>query len=927
MKSLLLTVFASLFSSMLIAQVLDVSPAFPTVNDVVTITYDATQGNGTLVGQSQIYAHAGLITSASTSPSNWQYVQGNWGTVDPQVAMTNIGNNKHTITIDIDQFYGYPIATTTVLKLAFVFRTANGSIVGRNADGSDIFYDVYPVNAGLLGQFFHPNNGSIFNLNDQITINAEANTNAWLQLRQDGVVLSTLSNATTLDYNLTASSAGTHLLEFEVNDGTSTIIDSVFFTVNPVVNIANPPISGLVKGVNYINDTTVILQLYAPQKEHIYVIGDFNNWTPTAADHMNLSTNNATWWLEISGLTAGQKYGYQYFIDGEMKLADPLSHLILDPNNDGNINALTNPNPLPYPTGQTTGFVSVFQPGATPYNWQNTTFQGPAKKDLVIYELLVRDFVAKHNYQTLIDTLDYLDKLGINAIELMPPGEFENNESWGYNPSFHKALDKYYGTPEKFKEFVDSCHNRGIAVIVDMVLNHAFGQNPMVNMYWDAVNNRPAANNPWFNAICPHEPYCWGYDFDHTRMATQMYIDQVNKYWLEEYHVDGFRFDYTKGFANNAAGYNLERINLLKRMADKIWEVKSNAYVILEHWCDNSEEIQLANYGMMLWGNVTQGYQEAGMGYTSTSNISSGIYSNRTWTVPHLVSYMESHDEERMMFKNLTYGNQTNPNHNAKNLYVALGRMQTAAVIFLTQPGPRMIWQFGELGYDISIDNPCRVCNKPILWNYYTQARRRQLYDVYSATLKLRNDYETFRSLNFTYNLSGAVKKMKLNHASMNGVVITNFDVNNQIGSPNFHHSGWWYEYFSGDSLNVTDVNMNFSLQPGEYRIYTDVRLELPSITEAPASIDELMNSDFQLTVFPNPTSDVLHLKFQAVDFSPIELLVLDQAGKVVYTQKGFSNFGDNMLDIDVKDWPSGAYHSIIQLGKYTANEAFIIQH
>lgn len=927
MKSIFITVLTSFCSSMLIAQVLDVSPAFPNVNDVVTITYDATQGNGTLVGQSQIYAHAGLITSASTSPSNWQYVQGNWGTVDPQVAMTNIGNNKHTITIDIDQFYGYPVASTTVLKLAFVFRNASGNIVGRNADGSDIFYDVYPVNAGLLGQFFHPNNGSIFNLNDQIDIAAEANTPSVLNLKLDGSTLSTLSNATTLDYTLNASNPGTHLLEFEVNDGANTVIDSIYFTVNPTVNIINPSITGLVNGVNYINDTTVILQLYAPQKEHIYVIGDFNNWTPTASYHMNLSTNNATWWIEINGLVAGQKYGYQYFIDGEMKLADPLSSIILDPNNDGNINALTNPNPHPYPTGQTTGFVSIFQPGATPYSWQNTTFQGPAKKDLVIYELLVRDFVAKHNYQTLIDTLDYLDKLGINAIELMPPGEFENNESWGYNPSFHKALDKYYGTPEKFKEFVDSCHNRGIAVIVDMVLNHAFGQNPMVNMYWDAVNNRPAANNPWFNAICPHEPYCWGYDFDHTRMATQSYIDQVNKYWLDEYHVDGFRFDYTKGFANNAASYNLERINLLKRMADQIWDVKSNAYVILEHWCDNSEEIQLANYGMMLWGNVTHAYQEAGMGYTSTSNISAGIYTNRTWTVPHLVSYMESHDEERMMYKNITFGNQTNPNHNAKNLYVALGRMQTAAVIFLTQPGPRMIWQFGELGYDISIDNPCRVCNKPILWNYYTQARRRQLYDVYSATLKLRNEYETFRSLNFNYNLSGSVKKMKMTHPSMNGVVITNFDVNNQTGTPNFHHNGWWYEYFSGDSLNVTDVNMNFSLQPGEYRIYTDVRLEQPIITDAPVSIEELLNSAFELVVYPNPSSDYINLKFQALDFSPVEIVVLDQTGKEIYTHKGFSNFGENQFEINVGDWPNGSYHSIIRLGKLVANEAFVIQH
>ena len=927
MKKIFLTVFASAFSSMLIAQVLDVSPAFPTVNDVVIITYDATQGNAALIGQSQIYAHAGLITSTSTSPSNWQYVQGTWGTADPEVAMTNIGNNKHTLTIDIDQFYGYPLATTTVLKLAFVFRTANGSIVGRAADGGDIFYDVYPVNAGLLGQFFHPNNGSIYNLNDQITVNAEANTPSLLNLKEDGNLVTSVSNATTLNYSLTATTSGTHLLEFEVNNGTTTIIDSVYYTVNPPVNVVNPTIAGLMNGVNYINDTTVIFQLYAPEKQHIYVIGGFNNWTPSAAYHMNLSTDNATWWLEISGLTAGQKYGYQYFIDGAMKFADPLSSLVLDPNNDGSINAATNPNPLHYPTGQTTGFVSVFQPGATPYNWQNTSFQAPAKKDLVIYELLVRDFVAKHNYQTLIDTLAYLDALGINAIELMPPGEFENNESWGYNPSFHKALDKYYGTPEKFKEFIDSCHNRGISVIVDMVLNHAFGQNPMVKMYWDAANNRPAANNPWFNAICPHEPYCWGYDFDHTRLATQNYMDQVNKYWLDEYHVDGFRFDYTKGFANTAASFSQQRIDLLKRMADEIWNVKSDAYIILEHWCDNSEEIQLANYGMMLWGNLTYGYGEATMGYTSTSNISSGIYSSRSWTVPHLVSYMESHDEERLMFKNLTYGNITNPLHNAKNSYVALGRMQTAAVIFLTQPGPRMIWQFGELGYDISIETPCRVCNKPILWNYFTQARRRQLYDVYAATLKLRNDFETFRSLNFNYSLSGAVKKMKLTDPSMNGVVITNFDVISQTGTPNFHHTGWWYEYFTGDSLDVTDVNMNFSLQPGEYRIYTDVRLEKPIITDAPVSIEEVMVSQFELNVFPNPSAEILHFQFESTDVKAIELQIINEQGQIVFTKKGTANPGLNDLPINVSEWANGSYHSLIRLGKDFANEAFIIQH
>ncbi|NBU47679.1 MAG: hypothetical protein EBS34_09625 [Flavobacteriales bacterium] len=488
-------------------------------------------------------------------------------------------------------------------------------------------------------------------MGESLSVNGQSSQSCTLSLFEDGQLLATSANANTLNYNLTATTQGTHLLKLTASNGSEIFEDSAYYTVNPSITLQDPP-SGTKNGINYINDSTVVLRLFAPEKEHVYVIGDFNQWVPSANYYMNLSLDSTTWWLTIGGLTPGQRYGYQYLIDGNLKLADPLSSLILDKNNDAAIGALTNPNPHPYPIGLTTGFVTVMHPGATAYTWQNTNFTAPENKDLLIYEVLVRDFVQKRNYQTLIDTLDYLDKLGINAIELMPPGEFENNESWGYNPSFHMALDKYYGTPQKFKEFVDSCHGRGIAVIVDMVLNHAFGQNPMVNMYWDAVNNRPAANNPWFNAICPHEPYCWGYDFDHTRQATKDYIDRVTSFWLEEYNIDGFRFDYTKGFINNGNGFSTDRINILKRMADTIWSVKPNAYVILEHWCDNAEEKQLAEYGMMLWGNLTYSYNEATMGYTSTSNISNGIYTARTWTVPHLVTYMESHDEERCGSRN-----------------------------------------------------------------------------------------------------------------------------------------------------------------------------------------------------------------------------------------------------------------------------------
>lgn len=905
------------------SQILEVTPAFPTVNDVVTIIYDATEGNGALVGTSQVYCHTGLITSASTSPTNWLYVQGNWGQVDPSVAMTNLGNNKHSITIDIDAFYGFP-GGTNVLKLAFVFRNATGTIVGRETDGSDIYYDMYPINGGLQAAIFNPTNIQVIDLNQSFNFNAQANQSSTLTLKEDGVLLNSIPNSTVLNYVVTATNPGTHLLLFEADNGTTIAKDSIYYTVNPNLNIFDPPI-GVENGVNILNDSTVLLQLYAPEKEHVYVVGDFNNWMPTGNYHMNCSLDSSRWWLVINDLIPGQSYGYQFFIAGQGNYADPMSTLILDPNNDGFIGSTTYPNMHPYPTGLTNGFVSVFNTTPPNYDWQNTSFTSPAKKDLVIYELLIRDFVAARNYQTLIDTIAYLDKMGINAIELMPNLEFEGNQSWGYNCALHMALDKYYGTAEKFKEFVDTCHGRGIAVIVDMVLNHAFGSNPMVNMYWDAPNSRPAANNPWFNAVCPHQPYCWGYDFNHSTDATKEYVKQVNRYWLQEYNIDGFRFDFTRGFLNASANFSNERIVTLKTMADSIWTIKPSTYVILEHWCDNNEEEQLADYGCMLWGNLTYGYQNAAKGFVVNSGLINGIYTNRTWTVPHLITYMESHDEERLMFESITNGNSNNPAHNAKDPYTALGRMQALAVIFLTQPGPRMIWQFGELGYDISIDNPCRTCNKPILWNYLLQGRRRQLLDVYSATLKLRNDYETFRSLDFQASLGSGVKRMIMNDPSMNGISIVNVDVYAQTAIPSFQHTGWWYEYFTGDSLQVSNVNASFVMQPGEYRIYTDVKLDVPYITSV-ASISELENPAFEFEVSPVPFNDEFNLSFQSMDFSKFEIELYDEQGRLQSQKRGFANAGENKIHWNELNLSKGSYLVILKLGVNYSSKIIVKQ-
>ena len=897
-----------------ITQIIQISPAFPTVNDVVTIHYNASQGNGGLVGVTPVYTHTGIVTQSGL-PSSWSYVQGNWGQADTNVLMTDLGNNIHEIVIDIDQYYGFPNGTN-VAKLAFVFRNSDGSLEGKTATMGDIFYPIYPINGGFQAAIFKPYSDLLVNLNDTISISGQSNSNATLQLFDNGVLVADTTNTTVIEKDIIINSSGDHQIILVADDGSTILRDTVNYVVIPALNLVDPP-NGLVDGINYINDSTVTLKFYAPEKTTVNLIGDHNNWMVNSSSFMSLSTDSSYWWKTISGLNPAEKYTYQYLIDGVIKIADPLSPLILDPNNDANIGSFNYPNPIPYPSNYTNGFVTVMEPGKTAYNWTNNNFTPPDNKDLIIYELLVRDFVSTHSYQTLIDTLDYLAELGVNAIELMPPGEFENNESWGYNPSFHMALDKYYGTPEHFKAFIDSCHGRGIAVINDIVFNQAFGQSPMVNLYWDGLNNRPAANNPWFNEVCPHPPYCWGYDFDHSSDATKNFMDRVNHYWLDEYHIDGFRFDFTKGFSNNSNNYDNDRINLLKRMADTIWSKHPDAYVILEHWADNNEEKILANYGMMLWGNVTHGYQESAMGYPTNSNLSWGVYKYRLWNEPHLISYMESHDEERIMYKNITYGNTTGQ-QNAKNLLNGLKRTEGLAALMLTTPGPKMIWQFGELGYDISIDYICRTCNKPILWNYFTENSRKRLYDVYKASIELRKSHPVFTGDDFTYSLNGAVKSLKLNDPSMDAVVIVNIDVNPQDKTIDFQHNGWWYEYFSGDSIQINGTSI-ISLDPGDYKVFTDLKLDKPEILNT-LGFNEYEIANWDVNIFPNPSRDFLNITINGSKSKDIKYTILNSLGKIIYQQTG--TFKRHQINIE--NLSTGNYFLIVEQDNYLTSKEFV---
>lgn len=602
-----------------------------------------------------------------------------------------------------------------------------------------------------------------------------------------------------------------------------------------------PPPAGAIEipanakdGVTYIKGgTSAILNLYAPDKKTVSVIGDFNNWQADAKYAMQKTPDGKRWWLQIDNLEPNQEYGYQYLIDGDLKVADPYTEKILDPNNDSYISSAVYQDLKPYPTGKTTGIVSVMQGNSTAYSWTTTNFTRPEKKKLVIYELHLRDFIAAHDYKTLKDTLNYLSRLGINAIELMPVNEFEGNLSWGYNPSFYFAADKYYGTKNGLKAFIDECHSRKIAVILDMVLNHSFGQSPMVQMYFDKTTSKPTSNSPWFNAT-PTHPYNVGYDFNHERAETKYFSKKVMEFWMKEYKIDGFRFDLSKGFTqknsgtsdgavNNWSAYDASRVAIWKEYNNYIKSTDpNNFYVILEHFGSNQEEKELSDQGMMFWNNLNYNFNEATMGWISTSNISGIFHPTHSFTEPdNLIAYMESHDEERLMFKNIAYGNATST-YSAKELNTALQRNAMAAAFFFSVPGPKMIWQFGELGYDVSIDQNGRTGDKPIRWDYYQNTERKKLYNAYSRLIKMKINNPIFNTSTFEYSLTGSVKTIKLTSAGMNVIVVGNFDVNPISTSINFPSAGTWYSYLNSATINTTANPYSLTLLPGEYYIFSN---------------------------------------------------------------------------------------------------------
>lgn len=619
------------------------------------------------------------------------------------------------------------------------------------------------------------------------------------------------------------------------------VTDSKYKAFEPAAVKTGSLPSNVMEGINIIDNSTVTLVLYdkdknGKSKDFAHVVGDFNNWKLSNDEKSQMYRDEAAgcWWITLSGLDSNKEYAFQYYVgqtSGEtIRVADPYTRKILDPDNDKYIPASTYPDNLEYPTGGI-GVVSTFKTVADNYNWKMNNFVTPPADNLVIYEMLLRDFSNSGNLNGAMQKLDYLQALGVNAIELMPVQEFDGNDSWGYNPCFYFALDKAYGTDRMYKEFIDACHERGMAVIFDVVYNHATGANPFAKMWWNGASNKTASNNPYFNVDAPH-PYSVFHDFNHESELVRKFVKRNLQFLLEEYNIDGFRFDLTKGFTqkqsseSTAGNYDASRVAILKDYNDAIKEIKQDAYVILEHFADNKEETELSDAGMMVWRNMNNAYCQSAMGWQENSAFGGTYYTTSSRPENSLVSYMESHDEERAAYKQIQYGNGILKS----DLKSRMSQLGTNAAFFFTVPGPKMIWQFGEMGYDISIEENGRTGKKPLKWEYLDNSERKKLHDVYTTLINLRMEHpELFNATSTldwkvsTTNWSAGRFLTLSSFGNAKQIVVAGNFTNSAIDTTiEFPAGGVWYNMLTSETKEVSSTTESANIPANNFVIYSN---------------------------------------------------------------------------------------------------------
>ena len=662
-------------------------------------------------------------------------------------------------------------------------------------------------------------------------------------------------------------------------------IDGELHTVYEIaeIDIVEEPLpEGVEMGPNWLNGT-MILAVYAPSQPVMQVIVTSPGETGLASDAivMNNDPNlEDVWWVELD-LPAGH-YEYEYLLMNGNRISDPLSR------------RLTN--------GKTR--IEIGAGGASTadnFSWQSDGYFRPELDTLIIYELHVDDFAAQGNgqgkFEDVIGRLDHLKSAGINAIELLPVTDFPGSHSWGYDPHLMSAVESHYGTPEEFKELVDEAHIRGMAVIMDMVWNHIRSSSPV----WTI---QPDYNlNPYIKLhteLNPNETEgSWGMlDWDHFNPHTIEYINRVNRIWVEEYRIDGFRFD-----ATQMIGWDLSQPEYgIPAWTSALSEWDSTIYQIAEHlpahpwlidntsltssWHDSFHDILLSDAHSQY--NSAATFMKQVVELHEYSNIGNS-YSNRT----QAVKYMISHDEQSIIQEMVVFNNFS--------LEEARERDKFYATILFTSLGIPMVFQGQEFGLQTGWnddnnngDYEEKLQYRPIDWTLLETDVGQSHLDHYSRLARFRKTNPAFSRGTFydLWRYEGervivyGYKDESEGNNNDQVVVIANFSAYDRtVYDVPFLSAGNWYNVTDpGNDLYTADGNYGeYSIPSKSAVIYSKNQYELG--VETPLFVPGKFQT---LSAYPNPfnPSITLQLELQNITQTNMnaEVNIYDINGRFIQT-------------------------------------------
>lgn len=761
--SVIITAALAWFGSVAEAQIVTTTPAPLQENSTgIVLTYhaDASEGNKALAGLPEskyVYAHIGVLTNKSVTSGDWKYVVTPWPEADGSNAtmantdknhMVYAGPNTYTLSIgSIRDYFGITDPSETVRAIAMVPRTTDGAKQGKTAAGGDIIIDV--LSEGFEMTFKGSSVSNVFSSSKTVTFTAQTTKDADISITVNGQTVGSVSAARELVVKHPFSEVGAYEIVATATSNGQSISKTISYAlVGDAVAGTYPggvPRMGTVRQA----DGSVVFCLAAPEKNSAMLIGSWNGYKPAMSQAMQYQDYEGQryFFTTVSGLEDNVDYPYYFVVDGRYNVGDPYAHLVLDYYSDKWIPSDVWPEmpAYPYELVPDNTILGVYRGDIDNYQWSPFTI--PDHGNLIVYELLFRDWTGTEGenngngtVRQAIDKIPYLKSLGVNAVELMPIMEFNGNNSWGYNTNFYLAPDKAYGSPKDYKDFIDECHRNGIAVILDIVFNQSDGLHPWYKMY-------NISSNPFYNKTAPHA-YSVLNDWNQGNPLVQQQWTDAVKYWMTAYNVDGFRFDLVKGlgdndsYANGTENYNKSRVERMKRLYEVIKSVKPDGIHINEDLAGTYEEIKLGEAGMIQWSQLNGNSCQYAMGWPESSGdglMLTSFYAPNNGKRPwgSTVAYAESHDEQRMGYKCVTWGNGSVKS----SVNTMTKRLGSLAAIMLMTPGPKMIWQFGELGDQQNTkdaNNGNDTSPKNVVWSYLDDPDRKALHDVYAGLCDLR---------------------------------------------------------------------------------------------------------------------------------------------------------------------------------------------